>query len=1291
MSKYSSFSIPRPFQIWTFLLATTAAIAQQSTALSFASPVTHPASGFTTDVQLKDFNRDGRADLCIIRPGSSWVNDIEIRLAQPGGSFGPTQSMPLWGQSGEAHLVDLDGDAVPDLVYPDSWGAIHLFRGTESGSFIEWPTLSVQGAFDRITLGDLDGDGNRDLIATSWQGTGVLLKGLGGLNFGPATPLTLPEGVVPGPFPKILDVNGDGKGELLAQSPAGMKILTYSSSGFTEVATLDLGGELFWADCKNTTGNQGDLVVVARNPESGNCRLLTFLATGPFTFATPAAYPYPTMVKPVLVDLDGDGNRDLAWSEGSNLMVLRAEGQGWAAPLLVSSGGPCNLIAAGDLDADGRSDLATVLPNSNEVALLRNTTPQPPHGLGLPTRLVLTPPPHPPYGSEMHVFLADLNQDGRPDIVGQSGWSIGNLGQGRFSESQRLTLNEGERVMGLSDLDGDGRVDLIVREPFNSDVLHIRSGSLQGGFASDPSPWATRCTFTRVVPIKLGGQQGIILHDAPWSGNPGPLQVFQRQGTSWTALPDRLVLPTPSQRPADFQVGDLDQDGYEDVVVAVQSDIIMEPGERDALKVYLGSADGSFRLTQSLPLGVNPKGLTLADIDGDGVLDACLVHTGWTSGNTEPTKLGIFRGLGNGSFENPVLVVVPNMPGFAPAVLDLNGDGRMDIAAPMNLGIQFVLQTSPFAFSPSIRMAPDATELHAIDFNGDGRKDLLGLPYGDMRPSLHLTVVGPTVRGVVESVGTRVKVEGSGLSGEVVSTEDGSYGFTVPLNWSGLVMPTTGTFDPLQRSYSQLVGELGGQDFLQADITKLVRTVPAINVTETGAFLKGIVMPAGFAGMARFEFGPTTDLGTLVGAEPSAVTGHQDVPVQLAISSLQPGTTYHYRVALTLPTRTVHGAIATFTTQPFELNAFSPTSGQPGTVVEITGQGLLGATSVTFNGQQAAFEVLSRDRIRATAPANLSSGPIAVTTPLGTLVTSTAFKLSDIQAPVVGMPTAPGRTGISTLRVQATDDVGVTEVTFLVDDRPVGLGSVGSPGQYSLSLDTKTLVNGTHTLKVQAKDAAGNVGTSAAVPFFLNHNFEPIVSSPTLTTLPSGEPVRFTLAPKALKAGLTFTSKWTFSDGQSLTAADGWRSFLPGTITATWVITDSTGLSDTGTLVLQVASKPTFVEKESNNTRATANLVSRAFGTLQGSRANTGEYDYYAYDVASGETLALDMTGPTGVNWNLYLYSSTGSLRAWSTGATSTERLSWKNTGANQRVYILASHYSGTASGTYAIRIHVTR
>src|SRR5438105_3834731 len=80
-----------------------------------------------------------------------------------------------------------------------------------------------------------------------------------------------------------------------------------------------------------------------------------------------------------------------------------------------------------------------------------------------------------------------------------------------------------------------------------------------------------------------------------------------------------------------------------------------------------------------------------------------------------------------------------------------------------------------------------------------------------------------------------------------------------------------------------------------------------------------------------------------------------------------------------------------------------------------------------------------------------------------------------LTAPVAGATLG----GTTTVSANAADDVAVAGVQFKLDGAPLGAEDIVAP--YSVSWDTTTAANGTHTLTAVARDAANNQTPSAPV------------------------------------------------------------------------------------------------------------------------------------------------------------------------------------------------------------------
>ena len=83
------------------------------------------------------------------------------------------------------------------------------------------------------------------------------------------------------------------------------------------------------------------------------------------------------------------------------------------------------------------------------------------------------------------------------------------------------------------------------------------------------------------------------------------------------------------------------------------------------------------------------------------------------------------------------------------------------------------------------------------------------------------------------------------------------------------------------------------------------------------------------------------------------------------------------------------------------LTGFSPVSGPVGTGVTLTGTGFTGTTTVAFNGAPASYSVGSDAQITAIVPPGAASGAITVTTPYGTVTSTTIFTVTKPAKPAI--------------------------------------------------------------------------------------------------------------------------------------------------------------------------------------------------------------------------------------------------------------------------------------------------
>jgi hypothetical protein len=124
-----------------------------------------------------------------------------------------------------------------------------------------------------------------------------------------------------------------------------------------------------------------------------------------------------------------------------------------------------------------------------------------------------------------------------------------------------------------------------------------------------------------------------------------------------------------------------------------------------------------------------------------------------------------------------------------------------------------------------------------------------------------------------------------------------------------------------------------------------VSTSPATNVTAGGATLNGTVNPQGQATQYAFQWGPTAGYGHQTPV-PATSAGSTTTPqtVSAALTGLDPGTTYHFRIIAFNAS-----GVATGTDQTFTTTGSPPPPSTPPTAT--TGVGTdLGQSTATVNG-----------------------------------------------------------------------------------------------------------------------------------------------------------------------------------------------------------------------------------------------------------------------------------------------------------------------------------------------------
>lgn len=306
---------------------------------------------------------------------------------------------------------------------------------------------------------------------------------------------------------------------------------------------------------------------------------------------------------------------------------------------------------------------------------------------------VTEPIPAPVYGCTIErIASVDLNGDGLPDLVlgGACGMRIyRQQAGGSFTLNQTILLPNYEQggILAFQDFDGDGRIDML--SAGDETYFHLWHQDASGQFVDAGTVDAGIGSIgpLRLVDLDGDGVPDLVVTSA--GSQSARLSVLRGIAGGGFGPPTPYV--TGDGWPNAVSVADVDGDGRPDIVLSIYG----SQGQSRVL-VLKQQADHSFAQASSTDLGMEADGLVMADVDGDGRLDAIVAH---------PTALGVLLGRADGTFGPEDLYDAPQA-GFMPSGLGVgvNPDGRAIVG--WNGQVFTALATS--------RATPQSTHRHAL-------------------------------------------------------------------------------------------------------------------------------------------------------------------------------------------------------------------------------------------------------------------------------------------------------------------------------------------------------------------------------------------------------------------------------------------------------------------------------------------------------------------------------------------------------------------------------------------------
>ncbi|MFA6469759.1 MAG: FG-GAP-like repeat-containing protein, partial [Bacteroidota bacterium] len=656
---------------------------------TFAAKADYACGNDPRSITAGDIDGDGDIDVIV---GRYTDNKISVVFNNGSGAFTSYNEYAAYSYVNCVTAADVNNDGALDVIAASYDGittkeSVFLNKDLGDGDLntkVDYTVNNTGGGGKSVATGDVDGDGDLDMIVTSATTQMSVLLNNGSGTFGSQTDYTTlsnPTSVI------AADLNGNGVVDIALTSSV---FPGPSVSIFKNVPVVEISSTSPTANALTVSPSANITVTFTALMNSATMTSSTVKVFGSITGPKAGAYSYDAGTKTMTFDPTTD------FARGENVtVVVTTEVQAIdGSAISPSKNFSFTIASAGTGEGHFSINVSGGFFSKNE-----------------------------------HDFLsADVDNDGDADLIGyyyNTGFSVSKNNSGVFDAPvnyNSIPENAGWGYLHYADMDNDGIGDIVLLQ-YNSSaykkvVILKNNGS---------------GVFSRYDSVALSSEWTYSLEVKDFNNDGKPDVAYKHGGTSayvsfntpgWSSTSTLTIPSTQSLTSAD-----VDNDGDVDLIFY---------GNGSSVYLMKNNGDGTFASATTITAN-NYQDVYFRDVNGDGYVDLLASVGG-------PLEFATLFNNGDGTFASPTtygLSIQPVKFTFG----DYNADGSVDIAFSYQNEslVNIAYNNGSGSFSQQLVFPQLAADLTAMDYDNDGDIDLLGSNNANGRVILtNIPVSAPT-------------------------------------------------------------------------------------------------------------------------------------------------------------------------------------------------------------------------------------------------------------------------------------------------------------------------------------------------------------------------------------------------------------------------------------------------------------------------------------------------------------------------------------------------------------------